>query len=327
MFELVFLGTSASRPTAARGLPALMVLHETERFLVDCGEGTQRQLIRAGLGYRRLTRIFLTHAHLDHVLGLAGLVASLAEGPAEGALTIYGGEQAIDLATRLIRDVVLPETDERIEVRFERIQAEVAIACDTVRVVPVPVRHRGGDSFGFLFEAPAHRPFNAARADALGISPGPDRHQLRDGLPVRRADGRLVMPEDVLGTPERGTRLLVIGDAAEVDNLRPYAEGVDGLVIEATFLSHERDKARAHGHLVAADAAGLARDTGVGALILTHISARHDGPEILAEARAVYPPHTSRAISHASRFSRPQAPEGRFFRIHIGARVMTGSPC
>ncbi len=289
MFELVFLGTSASRPTAARGLPALMVLHETERFLVDCGEGTQRQLIRAGLGYRRLTRVFLTHAHLDHVLGLAGLVASLAEGPAEGALTIYGGEQAIDLATRLIRDVVLPETDERIEVRFERIEAGAAIACDTVRVVPVPVRHRGGDSFGFLFEEPAHRPFDAARADALGIPPGPERHRLRDGHSVRRTDGRVITPNEVFGSPERGTRLLVIGDAAEIESLRPFAEGADGLVIEATFLSHERDKAREHGHLVAADAARLARDCGVGTLILTHISARYDGPEILAEARGIFP--------------------------------------
>lgn len=300
MFELVFLGTSASRPTAARGLPALMVLHETERFLVDCGEGTQRQLIRAGLGYRRLKRVFLTHAHLDHVLGLAGLVASLAEGPAESALTIYGGDEAIDLATRLVRDLVLPETDARIDLRFETLMADAPIACESVRVVPVPVRHRGRGSFGFLFEEPEHRPFEAARADALGLPPGPERHRLRDGQPVRRADGRVIRPDEVLGPPERGTRLLVIGDAAEVESLRPYAEGVDGLVIEATFLRHERDNARAHGHLVAADAAALARDAGVGALILTHISARYDGPEILAEARAVFP--AAQLASDLSRF-------------------------
>lgn len=289
MFELVFLGTSASRPTAERGLPALMVLHETERFLVDCGEGTQRQLVRAGLGYRRLTRIFLTHAHLDHVLGLGGLIASLAEGAADGALTIYGGTEAIDLAKRLIQDVVLPETDRRIEVGFERIGAGVAVACASVRVVPVPVTHRGGGSYGFLFEEPAHRPFDAARAHALGVPPGPDRRRLRDGHSVRRADGRLINPADVLGPPERGTRLLVVGDVAEVESLVPYAKGADGLVIEATFLRHERDKAREHGHLVAAEAARLARDAGVGALILTHISARYDGPEILAEARALFP--------------------------------------
>lgn len=289
MFELIFLGTSASRPTAERGLPALMVLHETERFLVDCGEGTQRQLVRAGLGYRRLARVFLTHAHLDHVLGLAGLIASLAEGAADGAITIYGSEDAVDLATRLIRDVVLPETDRKVAVRFQTIGAGAEIVCESVRVVSVPVTHRGRGSLGFLFEEPPHRPFDAAKAHALGIPPGPERHRLRDGHDVRRANGRLVTPDDVLGPPERGARLLVIGDAAEIESLRPYAEGVDGLVIEATFLGHERDKAREHGHLVAADAARLARDAGVGALILTHVSARYEGAEILAEARAVFP--------------------------------------
>jgi ribonuclease Z len=289
MFELVFLGTAASRPTAERGLPALMVLHETERFLIDCGEGTQRQLMRAGLGFRRLKRVFLTHDHLDHVLGLGGLIASLAEAPERSALTIYASAATRALAERFLGEVVLPETDAHLDVHFETLHADAAIATDSVIVHAVPVKHRGGESFGFLFEEPAHRPFDAARAHALGIAPGDQRQKLRDGQAVRLADGRTVAPDDVLGPPEPGVRLLVIGDAAEVRSLLPYARGVDGLVIEATFLQHERDKARLHGHLTARDAAELARDAEVGMLVLTHISARYDGPEILAEARAVFP--------------------------------------
>jgi ribonuclease Z len=288
MFELVFLGTSASRPTAERGLPALMVLHASERFLVDCGEGTQRQLVRAGLGFRRLGRIFLTHAHLDHVLGLAGLVASLAETPARETITIHGSAPALEVAKRLV-DAVLPETDEAVELRFDRIEVGKPIACRSLRVLPVPVVHRGGGSFGFLFEEPGHRRFDAAKAQALGIPPGTERHRLQAGETASLADGRVVRPDEVLGPPEPGLRLLVIGDTAEIDNLLPHAAGVDGLVIEATFLSRERDKARQYGHITAAEAATLAREAGVGALILSHISARYAGPEILAEARGIFP--------------------------------------
>ncbi|MSO74906.1 MAG: MBL fold metallo-hydrolase [Alphaproteobacteria bacterium] len=256
-------------------------------------------MIQARLGYRRLSRIFLTHAHLDHMLGLAGLVDSLAEGAAVKTLTLYGGGEAIELAKRLIQDVVLPEIDQRLAVRLERIEAGVTVACNTVRVLPVPVRHRGGSSLGFLFEEPANRPFDAARAHALGIGPGPDRHRLREGQDVRRPDGRIVVPEDVLGPPVPGTRLLVIGNVAEIESLLPFGKGVDGHVIEAAFLSHERDKAHESGHLVAADSARLARDSGVGTLILTHISARYAGPEILAEARPIFP-----AAQLASDFAR-----------------------
>lgn len=288
MFELVFLGTSASRPTAERGLPALMVLHGGERFLVDCGEGTQRQLVRSGLGLRRLSRILLTHAHLDHVLGLAGLVAALGETPARETLAIHGSAPTLAVAKRLI-DAILPETDETVELCYEAIEAGQAIPCESLRVLPVPVNHRGGGSFGFLFEEPAHRRFDDAKARALGLPPGEARHRLQAGETVRLADGRIIAPDQVLGPAEPGVRLLVIGDTAEVESLVPHAEGVDGLVIEATFLDRERDKAREYGHITATEAATLAREAKAGALVLTHISARYHGREILAEALAIFP--------------------------------------
>jgi ribonuclease Z len=289
MFELVFLGTSASRPTATRGLPALMVLHGRERYLVDCGEGTQRPLVRAGLGFRRLGRVFLTHEHLDHVLGLGGLITALAELPDAHELTIHAGDRALALAERFVREVVLPETDAHLGLRFEALHAGRAIEAPHLVITPVPVVHRGGDSFGFLFEEPAVRHLDAARAAALGLEEGPARHALQHGEPVRRPDGTVVAPEAVLGPARPGTRLLVIGDAAETAALRAPAEGVDALVIEATFLEEKRDLARRTGHLTAREAALLAHDAGARRLILTHISARYEGPELLAEARAVFP--------------------------------------
>lgn len=289
MFELVFLGTSASRPTAARGLPGLMVLHESERFLVDCGEGTQRQLILSGLGYRRLERVFLTHSHLDHTLGLGGLFAAFGEWPEARTLTVYGGAHVIDVVRALAEQVVLPETEGRLAIDFVTLTPGLEIPCRSVKVRTVPVRHRGEPCFGFLFEELEHRPFSEEKARALGIPEGPARHSLAQGEAVTLADGRRIAPDEVLGPPEPGTRLLVIGDTEEIESLVEPARGVDGLVIEATFLEHERERAREYGHITAAEAAQLAGRAHVGALYLSHISGRYQGDEILAEARRYFP--------------------------------------
>ncbi|MBM3482693.1 MAG: MBL fold metallo-hydrolase [Alphaproteobacteria bacterium] len=299
MFELVFLGTSASRPTAERGLPALMVLHESERFLIDCGEGTQRQLIRAALGYRRLRHVFLTHDHLDHVLGLGGLIASLSEMPEPTRLTIHAGREALALAERLARNVVLPETDQGATLEFVPLHAGQAIRAEGLSITPIPVVHRAGESFGFLFEEPARRHLDSGRAANLGVPAGPLRQSLSEGTAVTLEDGRRIVPDDVLGPSQTGTRLLVIGDAAETASLVAPARGVDGLVIEATFLTRDAIEARRHGHLTAREAASLARDAGVGCLVITHISARYEGHELLAEARELFPAtELARDLSH-----------------------------
>ncbi len=270
MFELVFLGTSASRPTAERGLPGLMVLHESERFLIDCGEGAQRQLIQSGLGFRRLKRVFLTHAHLDHVLGLAGLIAACGEWEPIDRLTIYGGPTAIALAENLALNIVLPETEARFAIDIVTLSAGADIAGSSVHIEAVPVDHRGQQAFGFLFEEPAHRPFLEERAEALNLPAGPERHRLAQGEAVTLPDGTRIGPDEVLGPPQPGTRLLVVGDTSQTANLRAAAEGVDGLVIEATFLEPEREQARRYGHITAAEAARLAAAAGVGALYQKH---------------------------------------------------------
>jgi ribonuclease Z len=288
MFEIVFLGTSGFQPTATRGLPALMVLHEDERFLIDCGEGTQRQLIRSGLGLRRLRHVFLTHQHLDHLLGLGGLAASLAEAPEPSTLTIHAGREARALAEKLVREVVLPETNGRLAVRFETLAPGQRLGGHHLGILAVPVHHRSGESFGFLFEEPAHRPLDSAKLEALGVPDGPARRTLAKGMPVTLPDGRRLSPDQVAAAPRAGARLLVIGDAEETRTLLPYAQGVDGLVIEATYLEQDRAKARAHGHLTAAEAARFAREAGVRSLFLTHCSGRYQGPELLAEAQAYH---------------------------------------
>ena len=289
MFEVTFLGTAASRPTAERGVAGLMVFHGTERFLVDCGEGTQRQLARAQIGHRRLNRIFLTHGHLDHILGLAGLVASISEANYESQLTIYGPAEAVRLAKRLLDDIVLPEAGQAAEIAYVVLESGETVVGEAVEVHCIAVPHRDADCLAYCFEEKPRRHFDVAAAERLGVEEGPERQALTRGENVARADGTVIFPDDVLGPPRPAARLAVVGDIGDTSGLVEFTTGVDALIIEATYLSSEVEKARHYGHLTAQDAAEFAGRTGARALYLTHISNRYTGPEILAEARASYP--------------------------------------
>ena len=289
MFTLDFLGTSASVPTAERGLPAILVSHDGRRFLVDCGEGTQRQLIRAGLGFRRIDTVLLTHGHLDHVLGLGGLAATFSEWGTQHALTVYGGRDALREARRLLEGVVLPEAGRALEAHFVPLAPGPVLADEALRLTAFRVRHRETDSFGFVFEGRPRRHFDRTRAAALGLPESTLRQRLAAGEAVRLADGREIAPEAVLGPEEPGPRLAVIGDLETTEGLVEHVRGADALVIEATFAAADAERARAYAHITAAQATALAREARVGALYLTHISARYRGPELEAEARTVFP--------------------------------------
>ncbi|MGH6899862.1 MAG: MBL fold metallo-hydrolase [Geminicoccaceae bacterium] len=285
MFEVVFLGTAAGVPAVDRGLPALIVLHRHRRFLVDCGEGTQRQLLRSGLGFRRLECVLLTHGHLDHLLGIGGLVATLALLEASDGLTMYGGASALRAVRSLLTDVVWPEGPPRFEVRSIAIEPGTIIEDDHLRVRAFPVTHRGADSFGFVFEEKARPPMLPDRLVALDVPAGPERRRLLEGEEVVLPDGRRIAPDEVLGPPPPGSRLIVVGDAACAGELLEVVRNADALIIEATFL--ERDtEAAAREHMTAAQAARLARAANVRALYLTHLSSRYEQAEIEAEARA-----------------------------------------
>ena len=289
MFEVVFLGTAAAVPAVDRGLPALLVLHRHRRFLVDCGEGTQRQLLKSGLGFRRLDCVLLTHAHLDHVLGIGGLVATVALLEAGAMLTVYGSASALRAVRSLLAEVVWPDGPPRFEVESVVLEPGTIIEDDHLRVRAFPVTHRGADNFGFAFEEKPRPRMLPERLAALDVPVGPERRRLLRGETVVLPDGRRIAPDQVLGAAQPGSRLIVVGDAADADELLQEARAADALIIEATFLERDADRAAERSHLTAAQAARLARAADVRALYLTHLSSRYEQGEIEAEARAIFP--------------------------------------
>jgi ribonuclease Z len=289
LFELTFLGTSAAAPSIHRGLSAQILSYRDQRFLIDCGEGTQRQILRSGLGFRRLNRILITHGHLDHILGLAGLLSTFSRWEAIEKLEIWAGEYAMERIHDLLFGVVLRGAKPLFELDLRIIEPGLLIEEGDLRVTAFPVTHRGPGCFGFLFEEREKRPFLADRADELGIPAGPVRKELVSGKKVRLPDGRRINPDDVLGPPRRGARFMHVGDCGSTRGLAAFAQDADALVIEATYLSYEAELANQFGHLTAAAAAELALEAGVGSLYLTHISRRYRERDIQAEAEAIFP--------------------------------------
>jgi ribonuclease Z len=289
MFELVFLGTSASAPSVHRGLSAHVVMHDEYRFLLDCGEGTQRQIMQSGLGFKRLNRILITHGHLDHILGLAGLLSTFLRWETIDGLEIYGGQAALDRIHDLLYGVVLRGVRPPMPVDFRPVREGEIFAAGDFSVRAFPVYHRSPDCYGYVFEERSRRPFLPDKADALGIPQGPWRRELVAGLPAVLPDGRRIDPEEVLGADRPGAKLVMVGDAGRTDDLIPYCREADTLVIESTYLDEEADMARDFAHLTAKQAAELAVKAGVKNLILSHLSRRYRERDVLAEARSVYP--------------------------------------
>jgi ribonuclease Z len=265
------------------------VKHDEYRFLIDCGEGTQRQILQSGAGFKQLTRILLTHGHLDHILGLGGLMSTFMRWEAIEQLEIYGGKLTLDRVRILINDVVLRGQRPPMLLEFHEISPGPVFDADNFTVTAFPVTHRGPDCLGYLFEEKARRPFLNDKATELGVPFGPERRSLVEGQSITLADGRSVSPEDVLGPLQRGTRLAVVGDAGRTDDLVEYATGADALVIESTYLDDEAEMARQFSHMTAKGAAELALRAGVKQLILTHISRRYREKDVLAEARSIFP--------------------------------------
>lgn len=289
MFEILFLGTSASAPSARRGLSAQIVKHDEYRFLIDCGEGTQRQILQSGIGFKQLSRILLTHGHLDHILGLGGLMSTFMRWEAIEQLEIFGGKSALERVRTLINDVVLRGQTPPMMLHFREIGPGVLFETDDFSVTAFPVSHRGPDCLGYLFEEKARRPFLPEKATELGVPFGPERRLLVEGQSITLADGRVVGPEDVLGPYLRGTKLMVVGDTGRTDDLLQYAQGADALVIESTYLDEEAGMAKQFAHMTARGAADLALKAGVKQLILTHISRRYREKDVLAEAQSIFP--------------------------------------
>ena len=299
MFAVTLLGTSASVPSADRNHPGLLVEAGGDRVLVDCGEGTQRQLLRSGAGFRRLDRLLLTHAHFDHVLGIPGLLSTLRLQQSADTMAIHGGPSTLEIIARMLAGF-WGEGTAPISLDFVPLVEGRIVDAGQFTIDCFPVRHRDTDSFGFSFESQVRRHLLPDRLSALGVPDGPVRKVLAEGTPATLEDGWTIDPEDVLGPPAKAKKLVVVGDTETTDGLSKHVRDADVLVIEATFLDRDSEMARDYGHLTAAKAAALALESNVKQLVLNHISGRYPEEEILAEAAMIFP--DSRVAADFDRF-------------------------
>jgi ribonuclease Z len=282
--DLVFLGTAGSMPTAQRAPAALLVRRGGERLLFDCAEGTQRQLLRSTVGLVDLAEIFITHFHADHVLGLPGMLKTFALRGRELPLTVYGPRGLVDLLGSLKRVIGrLPY-----QVVLEEIAPGQALDRNGYRLETFAVSH-GVSAIGWaLVEGERPGRFDVDRADALGVPNGPERGALQRGEIVTLASGVAVAPDQVLGPPRAGRKLVITGDTAPAQSVVDAAAGADVLVTEATFSEEEHERARETMHQTASQAAEVAQRANVTLLALTHLSTRYFGPEIAEEAREIF---------------------------------------
>jgi ribonuclease Z len=277
--SLFFAGTAGSVPTARRGLPALLVRAGGDRILFDCGEGTQQQLLRS-IGLPELDVVFLTHFHLDHWLGLIGMIKTFDLRARERPLALNGPPGLTALMEGLLRPVI---GRTGYPLRVIELEPHEEVVFDGYVIGAFPVEHRV-TAYGYAF-VEDDRPgrFDAAAARALGVPEGPDFGRLQRGEVVGG-----VRPEQVVGPTRPGRRVVLSGDTRPCQTTEVYAHGADVLVHEATFLADERARARETAHSTAGQAAELARDAGVRLLALTHLSTRYFPREVRAEAQAVY---------------------------------------
>src|SRR5579864_3670131 len=222
MFALTFLGTSASVPSADRNHPGILIEAGSHRILVDCGEGTQRQLLRSGAGFRRLDRILLTHGHFDHVLGIPGLFSTLRLRRSDDLMTIHASPGTIDVVVRMLAGL-WGEGRAPIPLQIVPLATGQVLDAGDFTIGCFPVRHRDTDSFGFTFESKARRHLRPDRLAALGVPDGPVRKELAEGRPVALADGRMVDPQEVLGPPDGRKKLVIVGDAETTNGLAEHA--------------------------------------------------------------------------------------------------------
>ncbi|MGK7311114.1 MAG: ribonuclease Z [Candidatus Longimicrobiales bacterium M2_2A_002] len=284
--RVVFLGTAASRPTVGRNVSAILMQRLGETLLFDCGEGTQRQMMRYGTGFA-LHDIFFTHMHADHLLGLPGLLRTMGLQGREETMRLHcaRGERAIvDAAVHLGVDRI------PFPVEIRELGPGDAVERDGYDIVPFRTRH-GRHSLGYaLVEHDRLGRFDPERARELGVPEGPLWGRLHRGETVE-ADGRTVDPDAVVGAARPGRRVVYTGDTRPQETTVEHARDADLLIHEATFAEEEADRARETEHSTAREAAIIAREAGARRLALTHISPRYgiDPTALEQEARAVFP--------------------------------------
>lgn len=285
--SLVLLGTSASRPTIERNVSSIALVREGETMLIDCGEGTQRQMMRYGVSFA-LSDIFFTHFHADHVIGVIGLMRTMALQGRTEELRLWGPKGAgrhlkraeqfgVD---RLTFPLVIQELD-----HLEKIRRK------DYAIVPFAVEHGPGPAMGYaLVEDDRKGRFDPDHARAMGIPEGPLWGRIHRGEDVTLPDGRVVPSSALVGTPRSGRIIVVTGDTRPCESTVEVAHNADLLVHEATFGDEEAERAVETGHSTAREAAIVAKRAGCLRLLLSHFSARYsrDAAELAAQARAEF---------------------------------------
>ena len=287
MLSITLLGTGAACPSVERNVAALALAREGETLLFDCGEGTQRQMMRYGTSFA-FREIFFTHYHADHMLGVTGLMRTMGLQDRTAGVTLYGPRGAGRLLGAAIG---LGIERNRFPIDIVELQAGDRIRRDEYDILVFPTDHRA-DTVGYaLAEHTRRGRFNPERARELGVPEGPLWGRLHRGESVELPDGRRISPADMVGEPRRGRTVVYTGDTRPSLAVVEAARGADLLVHDSTLGEEERERAIETGHSTAAQAAEVAREAGVGQLVLTHISPRYtrDAPELLAEAKAVFP--------------------------------------
>ena len=277
--RIVLLGTGAALPTPERRTSAAALLYEGETLLFDCGEGTQLQLRKAGLRHGRLSRIFITHMHGDHVIGIMGLLMTMELSGRERPIELYGPPALADYVATSTR---LLSTGFRYPIIFHEARAGVVCQTDTYTVECLPLNHRIL-TYGYaLQEQDKPGTFDVARAEALGIPQGPLYGHLQRGQAVTLSGGRTVYPHDVLGPPKRGRRVAYCLDTRPCPEGATLARDADLLMHDSTLAPGAEQEAAQKGHSTSRQAAVLAKEAGVKRLVLTHISSRYtDARELL----------------------------------------------
>jgi ribonuclease Z len=282
-----FLGTSASRPTVERNVTSIVVIREGETLMFDCGEGTQRQMMRYGTSFA-LRDIFFTHMHADHMLGVIGLFRTLALQGREESMTLWGPEGSEAL---LRRAIALGSEKEKFPIEYHEISADTPVKRKDYSIIPFPIDHGGKIALGYTIAEDARLGrFNPDRARELGIPEGPVWGMLHRGQAVQLPDGKIVEPKSLVGPTRPGRRVVFTGDGRPTASTIEAASGADLLIHEATFGDEEAPRALETGHATAREAAMVASEAGVKQLVLTHLSARYSttSGDLLREAREAF---------------------------------------
>jgi ribonuclease Z len=287
ILSVKFLGTSASRPTVERNVSSLAIHRGGETLLFDCGEGTQRQMMRYGISFS-VSDIFFTHVHADHFLGIIGLIRTMALQGRTEPMRMYGPPRS----ERLIRQAITLGSDKQhFPITYTEVEPNTPLQRDGYSIVPYPVEHAASTSVGYaLIEEQRLGRFNPDRARELGIPEGPLWGRIHKGESITLDNGQVITPDMLVGPSRTGRKIVLTGDCRPCQSTVDIAANADLLIHEATFAQDEADRALETGHSTARDAALVAKQANVKQLALTHISSRYsrDAHELSREARSIF---------------------------------------